>query len=179
MGNHLASILAGRWRKLLVMTWTFLKSPGPFLNPEKVKAHIAELDKTTVQVAITAIKEGRTLRTMLESTESFATEEIGELTSEARETFASLVDYLRDYNDVSSEYTMSQKLGVDRDIDDLIQTIFEQGATIGAGLRRALLRMKPDPPERPPMDWTNIYIVIAPKEALPSVIRVPKSVQFA
>ena len=154
------------------------EKPWPFTNPEKVKAYIAELDETTLKIALTPIKEGRTLRTMLEGAESFATDEIGELTKEAREAFASLADYLRDYQNISDECSMSQKLGVDRDIDDLLQTITEQGATVGAGFRHARLRMKPDPPDKSDMDWTNIHIVIAPKEAFPSGIRVPKRVRF-
>jgi len=154
------------------------EKPWPFTNPEKVKAYIAELDETTLKIALTPIKEGRTLRTMLEGAESFATDEIGELTKQAREALASLADYLRDYQNISDECSMSQKLGVDRDIDDLLQTITEQGATVGAGFRHARLRMKPDPPDKSDMDWTNIHIVIAPKEALPSGIRVPKRVRF-
>ena len=154
------------------------EKPWPFTNPEKVKAYIAELDETTLKIALTPIKEGRTLRTMLEGAESFATDEIGELTKQAREALASLADYLRDYQNISDECSMSQKLGVDRDIDDLLQTITEQGATVGAGFRHARLRMKPDPPDKSDMDWTNIHIVIAPKEAFPSGIRVPKRVRF-
>jgi transcriptional regulator with XRE-family HTH domain len=93
------------------------EKPWPFPNVEKLKAHSAELDKTTLVVPVTRIRDARTLRTMAESAECSATEELGELAPEAREAFASIVDYLRDYKDVSDLYSMTQKLEVDRDLD--------------------------------------------------------------
>jgi transcriptional regulator with XRE-family HTH domain len=149
----------------------------PFPNVEKLKAYSAELEKTTVVVPITRIEDARTLRTMMEGAESSATEELGELSTEAREAFASIVDYkyLRDYNDIRDEYSMSQRLDVDRDIGALLDTIAGEGASVGAGLRHARLRFKSATPNSGPMNWTNIYIVLAPKDALPFNIRVPKA----
>jgi hypothetical protein len=89
------------------------------------------------------------------------------------------MDYLRDYNDIRDEYSMSQRLSVDHDIDALLNTISEERAAVGAGLRHTRLRLKSDPPDRGLMDWTNIHVVLAPKDALPSNIRVPKAVKFA
>lgn len=149
--------------------------PWPFPNVEKLKAYSAELEKTTVVVQVTRIEDARTLRTMMEGAESSATEELGDLSNEAREAFASIVDYLRDYNDICEEYSMSQRLGVDRDIGALMDTVSSEGAVVGAGLRHARLRMKSDPPDREPLDWTNIYLVLAPKDALPSNVRVAKA----
>jgi transcriptional regulator with XRE-family HTH domain len=153
--------------------------PWPFPNVEKLKAYSAELEKTTVQIPLTRINDGRSLRTMMEVASSSATEEIGELTGEAREAFAAMVDYLRDYKDICEEYSMSQRIGVDHDIDSLLQTISDDKMAIGAGLRHMRLRSKSDAPGLEPMEWTNIYIVIAPKDTLPSNIRVPKAIKFA
>jgi hypothetical protein len=89
------------------------------------------------------------------------------------------VDYLRDYNDIREEYSMGLRLNVDRHIDALLTTISEEHAAVGAGLRHARLRPKNGPPDSDPMDWTNIYIVLAPDDALPSNVRVPKAVRFA
>lgn len=157
---------------------TFEK-PWPFPNVEKLKAYSAELDKTTAVIPITRIQDARTLRTMTEGAESSATEELGDLAPEAREAFASIVDYLRDYNDVRDLYSMSQRLDVDRDIDTLLKTVAGAGAAVGAGLRHARVRFKSDAPNCDPMDWINIYFVLAPNEALPSTVRVPKAFKFA
>jgi transcriptional regulator with XRE-family HTH domain len=153
------------------------EKPWPFPNVEKLKLYQAEIERTTVVVRLTRIRQGRTLRTMIEGAESSATEEIGELSNGAREAFASIVDYLRDYNDVRDEYSASRRLEVDQDIDSLLQTISDERAAIGAGLRHARLRSKADA-DQAPMDWTNIYLVLAPNDALPSNVRVPRAVRF-
>jgi transcriptional regulator with XRE-family HTH domain len=154
------------------------EKPWPFPNVETLKAYAAEMEKTTAVVPLTRIRDGRTLRTMVEGAHGSATDEIGEISSEAREAFAAIVDYLRDYNDVREAYSMSERLNVDRHIDGLLQTISDEHAAIGTGLRRARIRLRSDAPAREPMDWTNIFLVLAPDDALPSNIRVPKSLRF-
>jgi transcriptional regulator with XRE-family HTH domain len=151
------------------------EKPWPIPNVEKLKAYSAELDKTTAVIPIARIRDGRMLRTMAEGANAFTTEELGELSTEAREAFASIVDYLRDYNDVHELHSMSERLEVDRDIDALLKTIAVSGAAIGAGLRRARVRFKSDAPNYDPVDWTNIYFVLAPSDTLPSNARVPKA----
>src|SRR5262249_24259802 len=83
--------------------------PLRFPNVEKLKAHTAELERTTIAVALTRIRDGRTLRTMVAGAHAFVADEIGELSSEARATFAELVDYIRDYNDIRTEFSMTQQ----------------------------------------------------------------------
>lgn len=155
------------------------EKPWPFPNVEKLKAYTAELEKTTATVQLVRIEDGRTLRTMVEQAQASATEELGEISSEAREAFAAIVDYMRDYNDVDELYSMSQRLGVDREIDALLKTISEERAAVGAGLRHARICLTSDAPDQKAMDWTNIFIVLAPHDTLPSNIRVPKKFKFA
>ncbi|MFY9836161.1 MAG: XRE family transcriptional regulator, partial [Xanthobacteraceae bacterium] len=73
--------------------------PTRLPNIEKLKAFWDELDKTTMIVPITRIQDGRTVRMMSEAARSFAVDEFGELSTEAREAFASIVDELQEYND--------------------------------------------------------------------------------
>jgi transcriptional regulator with XRE-family HTH domain len=152
--------------------------PWPFPNVEKLKAFTAEIEKTTVLVPLTKIEDGRTLRIMIEGTSSYAVEEIGKHSQAACESFAAIVDYLSDYNDIRECYSMSQRISVDRDIDALLKTIFEENAVIGAGLRHARIRMKSDASGLDPMDWTNIYMVLCQNETLPSSLRVPRTFKF-
>jgi transcriptional regulator with XRE-family HTH domain len=152
--------------------------PLPLPNVEKSRTYVAELEKTTVVIPITRIGDAHTLRTMTEGAESSATEEIGEVSAGARSAFASIVDYLRDYNDIHDLYSMSQRLELDRDIEALLRTISDEGAAVGAGLRHARVRFKSDAAKCEPMNWTNVYFVLAPNAALPSNIRVPKAFKF-
>jgi transcriptional regulator with XRE-family HTH domain len=153
--------------------------PQPLLNVEKLESYEAELERTTVVIPITRIGDARTLRVMVEGASSSATEEIGKISAGAREAFASIVDYLRDYNDIRDCYSMSQRLEVDRDIGAMLETISAEGAVVGAGLRHARVRFKSDAPNCEPMDWTNIYFLLAPSDALPANVRVAKAFKFA
>ena len=148
----------------------------PIPSPEKLKGYLAELDKTTLLFPITRVRDARTLRTMTEGSHLSDTEELGELSTEARKAFASIVDQLRDYNDVRDEVSMMLRLDLDRDIDALLKTIADAGATIGAGLRRVKVRF--DEPNRKPLDWTIVFFVLAPNDALPSNLRVPRRFQL-
>jgi transcriptional regulator with XRE-family HTH domain len=152
--------------------------PLPFPNVEKFKAYTAELERTTIVVALTHIRDGRTLRTMIEGVHAFATEEIGELSSEARAAFAEMVDYLRDYDDIRTEYSMTQRLDVDRDINELLRRISDQRAVVGAGAFPTRLRSV-GAPESPPMDWTNALLLLAPADVMPHTVRIPKRSQLA
>jgi transcriptional regulator with XRE-family HTH domain len=151
--------------------------PHPVPSPEKLKSYWAELDKTTLIIPITRIRDARTLRTMSEGCHCSAAEELGELSAEARRAFAETVDCLRDYNDVRDAYSMTQRLDLDGDIDTLLKRIGEAGATVGAGLRRGKFRS--DAPGSEPMDLTTIYFLLAPNDALPNTVMVPKRVQLA
>ncbi len=151
----------------------------PFPNIDKLKAYAAELDKTTAVVPLTRIHDGRTLRTMTEGTSSCAADELGDISSTAREAFAEMVDYLRDYDDNRDLYSMTQRIEVDRDIDAFLKTISDEHAVVGAGLRHIRLRLKPNAPDCEPMDLTNIYFVLAPDGSLPRNVRVPRKVSFA
>jgi transcriptional regulator with XRE-family HTH domain len=153
--------------------------PLPSPNVEKWKAYGQELEKTTVLIPITRIDEGRVLRTMVEGSESSTTEEIGNISKEAREAFAQIVDNLRDYNDVRHAYSMSQRLEVDRHIDEFLNAIKESGSALGAGLRHHKVSFRSDAPSVKPMDWTSIFLIIAPNDYLPAQARVPKQFSFA
>jgi transcriptional regulator with XRE-family HTH domain len=152
--------------------------PLPFPNVEKFKAYTAELERTTIAVALTRVRDGRTLRTMVEGAHGFATEEIGELSPEARAAFAEMVDYLRDYNDIRTEYSMTQRLDVDRDIDELLRRISDQQAAVGAGPCSTRVRSV-TAPDSAPMDWTNVLLLLAPTDVLPHTVRIPRQFELA
>src|SRR5262249_4263726 len=141
-------------------------------DPEKL---MAESDA----VAITRVQEGRALRTMSEGVSAFAQDEIGELSAGARETFAEMFDCLRDYNDIRQEFSMRQRLEIDRELDVYLKKISKERAAVGVGVRHGKFRSSSDAPERPALDLTIIYFVLAPHDALPSTVLVPKRFHLA
>jgi transcriptional regulator with XRE-family HTH domain len=152
----------------------FFERPLPFPDPDKLRTHKEEIERTTVEVSLARIEHGRALREMTSGVLSSVTDEVGEPSEGARKAFAELVDYLRDYNDVRDAYSATERLAVDADIDALLRTISEEHAAVGAGLRSAKVRLKTDQPDRAPMEWKNVYLVLAPASTLPSAVRVPK-----
>jgi transcriptional regulator with XRE-family HTH domain len=157
----------------------YFDKPWPFPNSERLKDYVAEIEKTTIAVPIVPIQDGRTLRNMVEQSQSSVAEEIGKISDAAREAFAQLIDLLRDYRDMSDCYSMSERLDIDRSIEELLKKIAREKSSIGAGLRHAKLSSKSDAPNTAPCDWTNIYVVIASAEVLPATIRVPKESKLA
>jgi transcriptional regulator with XRE-family HTH domain len=148
--------------------------PARLPNIEKLKAFWAELDKTTVILPITRIQDARTVRTMSEAARAFAVDELGELSTEARKAFAWIVDELHEYNDFGKLYSMSERLELDRDIDTQLKAIADAGAAFGAGLKHESVPSKSDTSNSEPMNLTDIHFVLAPNDALPSNVRVPK-----
>jgi hypothetical protein len=112
---------------------------------------------------------------MVEGSFAFAAEDLGDLRPAAREAFADMVDYLRDYNDVSDMYSMRERMDVDWHIDGLLQKLSKDEGSLGAGVRHARVRWAAD---QEPMDWTIVYLVAAPHDLLPSMVRAPKALKL-
>ena len=148
--------------------------PWPFPDPEKLKAHTAELERTTALVAITPIRSGQSLRKMAEGTHAWLAEEIGDPPQKAREAFAGLVDQLKDYDEARDLYDQRQRLELDCTLDKFLQTIFAERQIVGAGLRHTHVRSEVEDRTTPPMPWTSLFVLLTPANALPANIRVPK-----
>lgn len=148
----------------------------PILNPEKLKAHADELERTTVVLQLTRVERASTARKAVEGAESSVSEVLGEVSDEAREAFAYLVDNLHDYNDVRECYGEHDKLGFDETLQGFVDTLAEQKAAVSVGIRKAMVRFAPD---KEPVSSTNIYFLLGPSESMPAQIRVPKRFEIA
>ena len=123
-----------------------------------MNAFMVELEKYTELIQITPIRNGRTLRTMLEqSTFYWVVEEFGDHIPAAREAFAKLEnyldnyleigrakiealctrgkldDYLKDPRNIAHEYSTTERIRIDADLDALLARILEQHCVVGAG----------------------------------------------
>jgi len=150
--------------------------PWPILNPDKLKAHAEELERTTVVLPLTLVEKATTARQAVEGAESSASEVIGDVSDQAREAFAYLVDNLRDYNDIRECYGEREKLEFDQTLQEFVDTIAEQKAAVGVGIRKVRVRFSPDKDALP---WTNIYFILGPSETMPAQIRIPKKFEIA
>lgn len=149
--------------------------PWPMLNPEKVRAHAAELERTTIVLPVIRIDKATDMRKAVEGADSSVSDVTGDVSDEAREAFAYLVDNLRDYGDVRDCYSEHDRIGFDATLQEFVDTIKEQNAAVAFSLRRMLIRMGDG---KQPINMTNIYFLLGPADGFPSQIRVPKKFEF-
>jgi transcriptional regulator with XRE-family HTH domain len=157
-------------------------------------AFIDKLEQHTELIPITLIRNGCTLRsTMLEQSIVHTTKEFGDHTPAAREAFAKLADYLDDYRNIAHakvknistrtkiddylndprniahEYSATERIRIDADLDTLLAKISEQHCAVGAGLRRINLPLGPN------LVSSEVgIIVLAQEAAFPVNIRAPR-----
>jgi len=58
-----------------------------------------------------------------------------EVSKPVKEAAAAIFDYLRDYMDISEDYSMSQKLSAYDELEELLQTLREEGAIVHSATR--------------------------------------------
>ena len=158
------------------------------------------LTKRTMLIQITPIRTGHILRTMLEqSTVCHVSQEFGDHTSAALEAFAKLNDYLDNYREIArdkvrsfstpaelddylkghrniaKEYSATERIRVDADLDALLARISQQQCVIGAGLKRIVVL---DLQNRDLLRTKQVNIVLAPKAAFPAKIRISNLNKF-
>ena len=159
---------------------------------------MVELEKYTELIQITPIRNGRTLRTMLEqSTFYWVVEEFGDHIPAAREAFAKLEnyldnyleigrakiealctrgkldDYVKDPRNVAHEYSATERIRIDADLDALLAEISQQHCVVGAGLIEIDLQKFEFTASQPgSLHIKEVHIVLAPEAAFPAKIRV-------
>jgi DNA-binding XRE family transcriptional regulator len=152
---------------------------------------MVELEKFTELIQITPIRNGRTLRTMLEQSTFQSVEEFGDHIPAAREAFAKLENYLDNYHEIARakieslprgklddflkdprniahEFSATERIRIDADLDALLARILEQHCVVGAGFNVEI-----HPQNRDPL--LRIHIMLAPDAAFPVKIRVPRA----
>lgn len=153
-------------------------NPIPVLNSEKYQQYLSELERSTVVIDMSFVISASEVRKLVEGADSSVSDQIGEPPADARQAFAGLVDNLRDYNDVRELYGEVQKLEFDEFLETFLQEVKANGCGVAVGERRAKLVFANDPPGKAPMNWRNVYFVVARRDELPSKIRVPKKVEL-
>ena len=148
----------------------------PFSIPsaEEAKAAKEKFDQEHVTLKVLPLTKGRQLATLAETCSMDMSEPAFELTREAAEHFATLVDYFREYRDCAGLYSEVQKL----DVYDAMQTHIDTLKALDVSLRYAerRLRVKWGADETSaPMPIRVVYIVGFPAGEEPKQFATPKS----
>ncbi|CAI8714583.1 hypothetical protein EMIT0324P_120019 [Pseudomonas chlororaphis] len=97
-----------------------------------------------------------------------------ELTREADETFAVLVDYFRDYRDCADAYSEVQKFVVHDEMQSRIDTLKQLGVSLRYAEREVQVKWSSAPNSKP-MPAKVLYLVGFPLGKEPQQFATPKS----
>ncbi len=148
----------------------------PFVIPseEDAKAAKEKFDQEHVTLTATPLTTGKQLAKLAETCSMDLSEPAFELPREADETFAMLVDYLREYRDCADAYNETQKF----EIYDELQSHIDALKVLGVSLRYATRKIQVKwgtGADVKPMLATVLYIVGFPLGKEPEQFATSKS----
>ncbi|WP_105685836.1 helix-turn-helix domain-containing protein [Cronobacter dublinensis] len=151
-----------------------LNKPFTIPSEDEVKAAKEKFDREHVTLAAIPLTTGKQLAKLAEVCIMDLSEPAFELTREANEAFALLVDYFRDFRDCADAYSETQKF----EVYDEMQSQINMLRTLGVSLRYAerKIQMKwGSEPDSKPMPVKMLYVVGFPLGKEPEQFAIPKS----
>ncbi|ENO0290394.1 helix-turn-helix transcriptional regulator [Enterobacter bugandensis] len=151
-----------------------LNKPFTIPSEDEVKAAKEKFDREHVTLAAIPLTTGKQLAKLAEVCIMDLSEPAFELTREANEAFALLVDYFRDFRDCADAYSETQKF----EVYDEMQSQINMLRTLGVSLRYAerKIQMKwGSEPDSKPMPVNMLYVVGFPLGKEPEQFAIPKS----
>lgn len=151
-----------------------LNKPFTIPSEEELKAAKEKFDLEHVTLTASPLTTGKQLTKLAEICSMDLSEPGFELTREADEAFAALVDYFRDYRDCADAYSETQKF----EIYDEMQSHIDALKMLGVSLRYAERKMQVKwgtEPDSKPMLVNVLYVVAFPLGKEPEQFATPKS----
>lgn len=151
-----------------------LNKPFSIPTPEALQAEKEKFDRDHVTLKASPLTTGKQLAKLAEAHMMDLSEPGFELSREADEAFAALVDYFRDYRDCADMYSEAQKF----EIYDEMQSWIDALKTLGVSLRYAERRMRVTwgtHPDSKPMPVSVLYVVAFRLGKEPEEFATPKS----
>jgi transcriptional regulator with XRE-family HTH domain len=151
-----------------------LNKPFTIPTEEELKAEKEKFDREHVTLTALPLTTGKELAKLAEAHMMDLSEPGFELSREADETFAELVDYFRDYRDCADAYSETMKF----DVYDELQARIDALKALGVSLRYAERRMQVKwgmESDSKPMPVSVLYVVAFPLGKEPDQFATPKS----
>lgn len=151
-----------------------LNKPFTIPSQEELKAAKEKFDQEHVTLTAIPLTTGKQLAKLAETCGMDMSEPAFELTREADETFAMLVDYFREYRDCADAYTEVQKF----EVYDEMQSYIDALKSLGVSLRYAERKMQVKwgmAPDDKPMPVKVLYVLGFPLGKEPEQFATPKS----
>ena len=152
-----------------------LNKPFAIPSEEEAKAAEEKFDREHVTLTAIPLTTGKQLAKLAETCSMDLSEPAFELTREADETFAMLVDYLRDYRDCADAYSETQKFDVYDEMQSHIDALKALGVSLRYATRKVQVTWGSDAAGTKPMPVTVLYVVGFPLGEEPEQFATPKS----
>lgn len=148
----------------------------PFNIPsaEEFKAAKEKFAREYVTLTANPLTTGKQLARLAENCTMDLSEPAFQLTREADETFAALVDYFRDYRDCADVYSETQKFDVYDEIQFYIDALVKLGVSLRYAERKVQVKWGGDS-DRKPMLANVLYVVGFPLGKEPEQFATPRS----
>ncbi|MCM3377912.1 hypothetical protein M3654_23135, partial [Bacillus licheniformis] len=151
-----------------------LNKPFTIPSEDEFQAAKEKFDREHVTLTALPLTTGKQLAKLAETCQMDLSEPAFDLTREADETFAMLVDYFRDYRDCFDAFSETQKF----DVYDELQSHIDALKTFGVSLRYAERKMHVkwgSDENSKPMPVNVLYVVGFPLGKEPEQFATPRS----
>lgn len=151
-----------------------LNKPFKIPTPESIQAQKEAFDRDNVTLKALPLTTGKQLAKLAEMHQMDLCEPAFELSREADEAFAALVDYVHEYRDCADCYSEVQKF----DVYDDLQSWIDQLVVLGVSLRYAERKMQVKwgtDADSKPMPVSVLYVVAFRLGQEPDTFATPKS----
>jgi transcriptional regulator with XRE-family HTH domain len=153
-----------------------LNKPFSIPTAEELQAAKEKFDREHVTLKALPLQTGKQLAKLAEvhsmdlSTPGF------EMSREADEEFAALIDYMREYRDCSEFYSEVQKFDIYDDLQRHIDGLNAQGVSLRYAERKVRLKFNSDAADTKPFDTSVLYVVAFPVGNEPDEFATSRSV---
>jgi len=151
-----------------------LNKPFTIPSEEELRAVKEKFDREHVTLTAIPLTTGKQLAKLAEACTMDLSEPAFDLTREADETFAELVDYFRDYRDCADAYSETQKFEVYDEMQSHIDALRTLGVSLSYAERKMLMKWGSEPDSKP-IPVNVLYLVGFPLGNEPEQFATPKS----
>lgn len=132
----------------------------PFSIPseEELKAEKEKFDRENVTLTATPLTTGKQLAKLAVTCTMDLSEPAFELSREADETFAALVDYFREYRDCADLYSETQKFDIYDELQSYIDELKAKGVSLRYAVRKVQVKWGIESHSKP-MPATVLYVI--------------------
>lgn len=146
----------------------------PYVIPtdEDLKAEKEKFEKENITLPALPLTTGKELAGLVELASMDLSTPAFELSREADECFAELIDYFREYRDCADTYSQRDKFMVYDELQKLIDALQKLGVSLRYATRKVAVKFESG---TKPWGTTVLYVVAFPAGAEPNEFATPRS----